>query len=99
MAIHPMNSVRLPTPDAIADTYRLIAPHLRTTPILECRSADFGVSAPSLRLKLEHTQVSGSFKARGALANLMLRPVPESGVVAASGGNHGAAVAYAASTL
>ena len=50
-------------------------------------------------LKLEQLQHSGSFKARGAFANLLLRPVPEAGVVAASGGNHGAAVAYAARQL
>ncbi len=47
-------------------------------------------------LKLELLQHSGSFKARGAFANLLLRDVPAAGVVAASGGNHGAAVAYAA---
>jgi threonine dehydratase len=50
-------------------------------------------------LKLEHLQHSGSFKARGAFANLLMRDVPAAGVVAASGGNHGAAVAYAAKTL
>src|SRR5829696_7221656 len=44
-------------------------------------------------------QHAGSFKTRGAFANLLLRQVPEAGVVAASGGNHGAAVAYAARTL
>ncbi len=50
-------------------------------------------------LKLEQLQHSGSFKARGAFANLLLRPLPGAGVVAASGGNHGAAVAYAAQAL
>lgn len=49
-----------------------------------------------LWLKLEQLQHTGSFKARGAFANLLLREVPKSGVIAASGGNHGAAVAYAA---
>jgi threonine dehydratase len=49
--------------------------------------------------KLEQLQHSGSFKARGAFANLLLRPIPAAGVVAASGGNHGAAVAYAAMRL
>jgi threonine dehydratase len=52
-----------------------------------------------LHLKLELMQHSGSFKARGAFANLLLRDVPSTGVVAASGGNHGAAVAYAAQRL
>jgi threonine dehydratase len=53
----------------------------------------------SLWLKLELMQRAGSFKARGAFANLLLRDVPEAGVVAASGGNHGVAVAYAAHQL
>jgi threonine dehydratase len=52
-----------------------------------------------LTLKLELFQHTGSFKARGAFANLLLRRVPPAGVVAASGGNHGAAVAYAAQRL
>lgn len=52
-----------------------------------------------LSLKLELLQHSGSFKARGAFANLLTREVPATGVVAASGGNHGAAVAYAAMKL
>jgi threonine dehydratase len=50
-------------------------------------------------LKLEFLQVSGSFKARGAFFNLLTRGEPGQGVVAASGGNHGAAVAYAAQRL
>jgi threonine dehydratase len=50
-------------------------------------------------LKLEHTQVTGSFKVRGAFNNMLSREVPAAGVVAASGGNHGAAVAYAATEL
>ncbi|HEV2643057.1 MAG TPA: threonine/serine dehydratase [Candidatus Elarobacter sp.] len=53
----------------------------------------------TVTLKLESLQHSGSFKARGAFANLLMRDVPASGVVAASGGNHGAAVAYAAMRL
>src|SRR5438270_9346162 len=52
-----------------------------------------------LVFKLELLQQSGSFKARGAFANLLLRELPAAGVVAASGGNHGAAVAYAAQAL
>jgi len=50
-------------------------------------------------LKLEQLQHSGSFKARGAFSNLLRRDVPAAGVVAASGGNHGAAVAYATGVL
>jgi threonine dehydratase len=61
--------------------------------------ADFGLPAGPLTLKLEQLQHSGSFKARGAFANLLLRDIPRAGVVAASGGNHGAGVAYAAGVL
>jgi threonine dehydratase len=72
---------------------------VRCTPIIEIDGADVGVYSRGLSLKLESFQHSGSFKARGAFANLLLRKVPPAGVVAASGGNHGAAVAYAAMTL
>lgn len=61
--------------------------------------AEFGLPPGPLLLKLEQLQHSGSFKARGAFANLLMRAVPAAGVVAASGGNHGAAVAYAARRL
>jgi len=61
--------------------------------------ADFGKAPLAVDLKLECLQHSGSFKARGAFTNLLERPVPAAGVVAASGGNHGAAVAYAAMRL
>ncbi|TJW56673.1 MAG: threonine/serine dehydratase, partial [Mesorhizobium sp.] len=61
--------------------------------------ADFGRPPLAVDLKLECLQHSGSFKARGAFTNLLERPVPAAGVVAASGGNHGAAVAYAAMRL
>src|SRR5689334_21828011 len=83
----------------IAATERLIGPYIRLTPVVEVAGADFGVEVARLTLKLELLQHSGSFKARGAFANLLGRTVPEAGVVAASGGNHGAAVAYAARTL
>jgi threonine dehydratase len=73
-----------------------IAPYVRVTPIVELDGADFGLASFPLVLKLELLQHSGSFKARGAFANLLMRLVPDAGVVAASGGNHGAAVAYAA---
>ncbi len=81
---------------AIARTERLIRPHIRRTPVIEVAGEDFGLSIPRLLFKLELFQHAGSFKARGAFANLLLRDVPAAGVVAASGGNHGAAVAYAA---
>src|SRR5690348_17402452 len=83
----------------IASTERLIRPYIRRTPVVEVAGADFGLALDRLTLKLELMQHSGSFKARGAFANLLGRAVPAAGVVAASGGNHGAAVAYAAMTL
>jgi threonine dehydratase len=83
----------------IEATHAVIRPHVRVTPILELTGADAGLAAFPLTLKLELLQHSGSFKARGAFANLLLRAVPAAGVVAASGGNHGAAVAYAAMRL
>ena len=86
-------------PAEIERAYEKIAPHVRLTPVLRGSGAEFGLANFPLTLKLEHTQHSGSFKARGAFTNLLLREVPKPGVVAASGGNHGAAVAYAASQL
>ncbi|MEI9976123.1 MAG: threonine/serine dehydratase [Ignavibacteriota bacterium] len=83
----------------IAQTDPLIRPYIRRTPILEVDGADFGLDGVTLVLKLEFLQHSGSFKARGAFTNLLRREVPAAGVVAASGGNHGAAVAYAAMKL
>lgn len=72
-----------------------IAGHVLRTPVL---TADVGAGLP-VELKLEQMQHTGSFKARGAFNTLLSRPVPAAGVVAASGGNHGAAVAYAARRL
>ena len=73
-----------------------LAPHIRRTPILEADGADFGAPGVRLVFKLEFLQHAGSFKTRGAFNNLLTRDIPAAGVVAASGGNHGAAVAYAA---
>ena len=83
----------------IADTYQLIRPYIRRTPVIEVSGADFGLDDISVILKLELLQHAGSFKPRGAFANLLMRDVPPAGVVAASGGNHGAAVAFAAMKL
>jgi threonine dehydratase len=77
----------------------IIRPHVRLTPAVDVDGADFGLLPFALTLKLEQLQHAGSFKTRGAFANLLTRPVPEAGVVAASGGNHGAAMAYAAMRL
>lgn len=76
-----------------------IAPHVRRTPVLRVDGADFGLRDVQLVFKLEYLQHAGSFKARGAFNHLLTREVPHVGVVAASGGNHGAAVAYAAGRL
>ena len=83
----------------IRANYEVIAPHIRRTPVIEVDGDDFGISVPRLSLKLESLQHAGSFKARGAFTNLLTRKIPEAGVVAASGGNHGAAVAFAAMKL
>ncbi len=85
--------------ERIVATESVIRPHIRWTPVVELDGADLELTQVRLSLKLELLQHSGSFKARGAFANLLLRRVPVAGVVAASGGNHGAAVAYAAMRL
>ncbi|WP_026614101.1 threonine/serine dehydratase [Ensifer aridi] len=84
------------TAERIRETEALIRPHIRHTPVLHVDMIDFGRAPLPVALKLECLQYTGSFKVRGAFANLLGRAVPEAGVVAASGGNHGAAVAYAA---
>ncbi len=83
----------------IAEAEALIRPYVRRTPVVELRGEDFGLGSFSIVFKLELLQHSGSFKARGAFAQLLMRDVPEAGVVAASGGNHGVAVAFAAQKL
>ena len=84
-------------PEAIRAALGVIAPHVRRTPILETPSPFQG--APSISLKLEFLQHTGSFKTRGAVFNLLTRQAPAVGCATASGGNHGAAVAYAAAKL
>jgi threonine dehydratase len=80
--------------DQIEAAAARIAPHLRVTPVVT-----LDLPQGSVALKLEHMQHTGSFKARGAVNTLVAGPVPPAGVVAASGGNHGAAVAWAARRL
>jgi threonine dehydratase len=87
------------TPQTIAQCERVIRPYIRRTPVIEIGGGEFGLPAYTISLKLELLQHSGSFKARGAFTNLLMREIPKAGVVAASGGNHGAAVAYAAMRL
>lgn len=83
----------------IADVERVIRPHIRRTPVIGVDGGDFGLDRADITFKLELLQHSGSFKARGAFANLLTRQVPKAGVVAASGGNHGVAVAFVAMRL
>ena len=85
--------------ERITRANHLIRQHIRQTPTVEVQGSDFGLDGSTVVLKLELLQHSGSFKARGAFASLLMRTVPPAGVVAASGGNHGAAVAFAAMKL
>ena len=88
--------------DDIRRCYDTIRPFIRRTPVIEVALGDLDETAADLpggTLKLEQLQCAGAFKARGAFTNLLLRQVPPAGVVAASGGNHGVAVAYAAHRL
>lgn len=85
--------------EQIAAAHALIGPHIRQTPVLSVDARDFGLPAFEIVFKLELLQRAGVFKTRGAFVNLLSRQVPPVGVVAASGGNHGAAVAYAAQKL
>jgi threonine dehydratase len=93
--------------DDVRGTYDTIRPYIRRTPVIQLDLGDLDpdgtarawIAQPAVTLKLEYMQCAGSFKARGAFANLLLRDVPPAGVVAASGGNHGVAVAYAASRV
>ena len=87
------------TAEAVADVAAIIGSFVRRTPVMTIDRTELGLPSGPLTLKLEQLQHSGSFKVRGAFANLLLRSVPSAGVAAASGGNHGAAVAYAASIL
>jgi threonine dehydratase len=82
----------------IQDAWRRIAPHVRRTPVMALETGAFGVDA-KVFFKLECLQHTGSFKPRGAFNCMLSSDVPPAGVIAASGGNHGAAVAYAAQKL
>lgn len=86
------------TPEQVGDTARRIRDHVRRTPVLELEPEGLGTPRP-VTLKLESLQVTGTFKARNAAALLLGRDVPAAGVVAASGGNFGLAMAHAARRL
>jgi threonine dehydratase len=83
---------------AIAAAAVRLERYVRHTPILRLTGRELGLGHP-VTLKLEYLQHTGSFKPRGAFNRLLSADIPTSGVIAASGGNHGAAVAYAAQAL
>jgi threonine dehydratase len=76
-----------------------IAPYVRRTPVLWVQGEDFALPGVRIAFKFEFTQHAGSFKSRGAFCQMLTREAPPAGVLAASGGNHGVAVAYAAKRL
>ena len=86
-------------PAAILAAQQRIAAHVRRTPLLRLPGAALGVGCAELWLKLEHLQLGGSFKARGMFNRMLSLPIPPAGVVIASGGNAGIAVACAARAL
>ncbi|MEM7423954.1 MAG: serine/threonine dehydratase [Pseudomonadota bacterium] len=85
-------------PDDVAQAADRIRSHIRRTPVLRVAVGDLGLPF-AVDLKLESLQHTGSFKPRGAFNSILSANVPPAGVVAASGGNHGAAVAFAAAKL
>ena len=97
MARHASVASMVSRAEIAAATTR-IAPYIRHTPVLRLAGVELGTQCP-VTLKLELLQHSGSFKPRGAFNRLLTEPPPAAGVIAASGGNHGAAVAYAARAL
>ena len=84
--------------NAIEQAHQRIASYIRRTPLLTLNDRAFGLDC-AITFKLEFLQHAGSFKTRGAFNTLLSHQIPDGGVTAASGGNHGAAVAYAAQTL
>jgi threonine dehydratase len=90
----PENQTSIPTYDDIRRAAELVGPWVRRTPVL-----DVDVDGRTVTLKLELLQHAGSFKVRGAFTNVLSAPEPPRRLVAASGGNHGLAVAYAGHAL
>ena len=87
------------TKEQISAAHVRIQPHVRYTPVLRPGWGSFPAGEEDIVLKLELLQHTGSFKTRGAFSKLLASTVPEAGVIAASGGNFGRAVAYAAHSL
>lgn len=86
-------------PESILAAHRRIVDDVRRTPLWRLPGRHLGLPVAELWLKLEHLQVSGSFKARGMFNRMRARPIPPAGVIVASGGNAGIAVATAARAL
>jgi threonine dehydratase len=84
---------------SIERVHAIIEPYIRRTPTVDVDGVDIGAPGHRVTVKLELMQRAGSFKTRGAFTNLLTREIPRAGVVAASGGSHGAAVAFAAMSL
>ncbi|MDH6590973.1 threonine dehydratase [Variovorax sp. TBS-050B] len=99
--IHATTNWRLETEGAVRRLQAASAGFLRETPLWKLPAGAFGLEIPQAEiwLKLEHLQVSGSFKARGMMNRLLANEIPASGVVVASGGNAGIATAAAARAL
>lgn len=91
-----MTSLSIPDRDDILAAAHRIAGHVRRTPVV---TLSMGRGGAPVEFKLEHLQHTGTFKARGAFNSLLSGAIGAGGVVAASGGNHGAAVAFAAARL
>jgi threonine dehydratase len=88
----------LVTPADVEAAARRIGPYVRTTPVVDVAAGELGLPVPVV-LKLELLQHTGSFKPRGAFNRVLGAEVPPAGLLAASGGNHGAAVAHVAARL
>lgn len=89
--------VEVPAPSSVEAMRTRLSPHVRRTPVVDV--APGRLAGPALTLKLESLQVTGTFKPRGAFATLLGAHVSSAGVVGASGGNFGLALAYAARAL
>lgn len=91
--------MQIPDRSAVQAAHARIADDVRRTPLWRLPGAALGLSVQEVWLKLEHLQVSGSFKARGMFNRMRSQPIPAAGVIIASGGNAGIAVACAAQSL
>ena len=92
-------AVPLVTHDDVVSARTRLGDQIRRTPVMRIEAGQLGPRHPPFWLKLESLQITGAFKARGALNSLLASDVPAVGVCAASGGNHGQAVAWAARLL